>query len=103
MTSPLVSVIILTHNRTDEVREALVSIFAQDYPRLEVILLDNGSTDGSPAALKESFPDITLVSLPENIIRRSTNLVISRTCDFCRRGEYHNTVHSVPICRRGRQ
>jgi GT2 family glycosyltransferase len=67
VTSPLVSVIILTHNRTDEVREAIFSIFAQDHPRIEVILLDNGSTDESPVALETSFPDIKLISLPENI------------------------------------
>jgi GT2 family glycosyltransferase len=44
---PLVSVVIVNLNGGAYLRECLESVFAQTHPRLEVILVDNGSTDGS--------------------------------------------------------
>jgi GT2 family glycosyltransferase len=35
--------------------------------RLDVVVVDNGSTDGSPAAVRADFPEVTLVELDENI------------------------------------
>ncbi len=47
MTGPLVSVIVAVHNGERFLREALDSLFAQDYSPLEVIFIDDGSTDDS--------------------------------------------------------
>lgn len=41
----LVTYTILTHNRSDDLREALLSILRQSYPEIEVIVVDNGSND----------------------------------------------------------
>lgn len=46
---PLVSILIPTYNRLDFVQEAVASCLSQTYPRLEVIVLDDGSTDGTRA------------------------------------------------------
>jgi glycosyltransferase involved in cell wall biosynthesis len=48
---PLISVIIPTLNRAAYVREAIESVFAQDYPRVELIVVDNGSTDDTQKLL----------------------------------------------------
>jgi glycosyltransferase involved in cell wall biosynthesis len=55
--SPRVSVLITTRNRRDELLRALRSVFDQDVRPIEVIVLDDGSTDGTSDAVAASFPE----------------------------------------------
>jgi glycosyltransferase involved in cell wall biosynthesis len=67
--TPLVTIIALCHNHAPYLREALDSILAQDYAPLEVWLVDNGSTDGSPAILRayaQAQPSWHQLLLPAN-------------------------------------
>lgn len=50
---PSISVVIPSFNQARFVRQALDSIFRQNYPNLEVIVLDPGSTDGTREILLE--------------------------------------------------
>ncbi|MBF9220553.1 glycosyltransferase family 2 protein [Hymenobacter ruricola] len=68
--APVVTVVALCHNHAPFLREALDSILAQTYPQLEVWLVDDASTDGSPAILREyaaRCPGWHLLLLPENV------------------------------------
>jgi glycosyltransferase involved in cell wall biosynthesis len=49
----LVSVVIPTRNRRDRLAQAIESAKAQTWPNLEIIVVDDGSTDGTPAYLQE--------------------------------------------------
>ena len=53
---PLVSVVITTYNGQRFIRQALESMLGQTYPRLEVVVVDDGSTDDTPRIL-ESVTD----------------------------------------------
>jgi len=55
---PIVSICIPTYNRRDYLREALASVFAQTYKEYEVIVLDDGSTDGSGEMIKSAGYDV---------------------------------------------
>jgi len=49
--APLVSVIIPTYNRADLVRQAVASVKAQTFRDFEIVVADDGSTDGTYEAL----------------------------------------------------
>jgi glycosyltransferase involved in cell wall biosynthesis len=50
---PLVSVVVPVYNQGEFLNEALQSLLAQSYRRVEIIALDDGSTDTTPDVLKK--------------------------------------------------
>ncbi|MDQ1352085.1 MAG: hypothetical protein QG657_2391 [Acidobacteriota bacterium] len=65
----LVSVVMLSYNRKHDAAEGIRLLLAQDYKNLEIIVVDNGSTDGTIETLSEIFSQeqIKLIALPRNI------------------------------------
>jgi GT2 family glycosyltransferase len=66
MGSPLVSVVIITWNRKDDVLESVGSVYNQNYQNVEIVVVDNGSTDGTADALAQGFPGVKIVALDRN-------------------------------------
>ena len=71
--STSVSIAILNYQRRDALRRALEAARAQRYAPLEVLVVDNASTDGSQEMVRREFPDVHLVALPENIAAAARN------------------------------
>lgn len=65
--NPLVTVNILSFNRKDELKNTLQKVYEQSYKNIEVIVVDNASSDGSPQMVKKEFPAVILVELDNNI------------------------------------
>ncbi|HSE40068.1 MAG TPA: glycosyltransferase family 2 protein [Acidobacteriota bacterium] len=63
---PLVSIITLNWNRKDDVARTLSLIQEQTYEPKEILMVDNGSTDGSVDLIRSSFPDVKVIALPKN-------------------------------------
>jgi hypothetical protein len=64
---PLVSIVMLCWNRLADVRESLSRIRLIEYGELEVIVVDNGSTDGTPEMVETEFPEVRLLRMEKNI------------------------------------
>ena len=58
-----VSIIVVSYNARDHLERSLASVAGGPY---EVIVVDNASTDGSPELVRERFPSVRLLELPEN-------------------------------------
>jgi GT2 family glycosyltransferase len=65
--NPLVTVNILSFNRRNELRNTLMKVYEQDYKNIEVIVVDNASSDGSAEMVEKEFPSVILIRLKKNI------------------------------------
>lgn len=63
----LVSVNILSYNRKEDLRHTLTKVYEQDYKNIEVIVVDNASSDGSQKMVEQEFPSVKLIKLTANI------------------------------------
>ncbi|NDE09615.1 MAG: glycosyltransferase family 2 protein [Chitinophagia bacterium] len=63
---PKVAIILLNWNSFDHTSNCIESLQLCDYPSFEIIVVDNGSIDGSGNLLKAKFPEIILIASPTN-------------------------------------
>jgi GT2 family glycosyltransferase len=81
---PLVSVVVVAYNSRDWLDECLPSLFNQTYTPLEVVVVDNGSSDGAAQWVSGQYPEAILLPLEETqTFARATNLGAAAA-----RGEY---------------
>lgn len=78
---PLCSFVIVNYNGLQYLHPCLQAVYALDYPRdrLEVILVDNGSTDDSLATVERDFPEVVTLRNPRNNFAAALNLGIVRS------------------------
>jgi glycosyltransferase involved in cell wall biosynthesis len=80
--NPLISVVIPVYNGERFIGEALDSVFAQDYQPVEVIVVDDGSTDGTASAALV-YPAVHYFYQPNNGVASARNSGIALA-----KGEY---------------
>ncbi|WP_243688237.1 glycosyltransferase family 2 protein [Geotalea toluenoxydans] len=88
--NPLVSVIILNWNGRRFLKECLDSLLRQSYTDFETVLVDNGSSDGSPDYIRRKYPAVRVVALPQNIGFAAGNNVGLEHC----RGQFIVTLNN---------
>jgi glycosyltransferase involved in cell wall biosynthesis len=69
ISDPLVSVVIPTYNRSDKLLRLIGSIQDQILPddlRIEILVVDNASTDNTVGLLKETYPSTQVIKLDRN-------------------------------------
>ena len=64
---PVVHVVILTWNQRETTLACLESLSGITYPSFRVIVVDNGSTDGTAQAIRKHFPDTEIVVNEQNL------------------------------------
>lgn len=67
------SVIIPTHDRRALLERALASVFAQTAPAGEIIVVDDGSTDGTGDAVRPRFPSVRYLWQPNRGVSAARN------------------------------
>lgn len=65
--TPSVAAIVLNYNGKDVTLEALESLEGMSYPSYDLVVVDNGSTDGSAEAIAERFPAVHQVRTEDNL------------------------------------
>jgi GT2 family glycosyltransferase len=64
---PLVYIIVLSWNGKDDTLECLKSLQQLTYPNVRVLLIDNASTDGTVATVRNAFADVGILVNPTNL------------------------------------
>jgi len=67
MMQPSVTIIVLNYNNCEDTLDCLRSLQHLTYPSIQVLVIDNGSSDGSVEAIQTQFPEMTLVATGENL------------------------------------
>lgn len=63
---PSVAIVVLNWNGLDDTVACVRSLLHVSYRRFQIIIVDNGSTDGSPDKIAQMFPQLVLLRRPTN-------------------------------------
>ncbi|HOY65402.1 MAG TPA: glycosyltransferase family 2 protein [Candidatus Ozemobacteraceae bacterium] len=64
--SPRVGIVMLTWNQKQMTFEGLTALRKLEGPKPRIVLVDNGSVDGTCEAVREAFPEVEVLGLPAN-------------------------------------
>jgi GT2 family glycosyltransferase len=67
MPRPEAAIVILNWNNAPDTIECLESVSRLDYPNYRVLVVDNGSTDGSVGLIRAAHPNVKIIETGENL------------------------------------
>lgn len=65
--APLVHILVLTYNQLELTRACLESLAQADYPNAQIVVLDNGSTDGTEEFVRRAYPRVRYIQNGANL------------------------------------
>ena len=77
---PSVGIVVVNYNGAAFIRPFAESLSRVDYPNRRIVIVDNGSRDGSDAELQRLLPDAVLLRAPENLGTAGGNNIGIRHC-----------------------
>jgi glycosyltransferase involved in cell wall biosynthesis len=83
MTQPLVSVALCTYNGAEYLQDQLLSILNQTYPSLELVIVDDRSTDTTLEIVEELARKDARIRVYKNEENLGHNLNFSKACSLC--------------------
>lgn len=63
----MISIVIPVHNRRAFTRQCLACLAEQTYRNFQIIVVDDGSTDGTDAMIREEFPEVVVLTGDGNL------------------------------------
>lgn len=80
---PVIYVVIPVYNRKEFTKDCIVSLQNQTYKRLKIIIVDDGSTDGTKEMLQTEFPDVIVLYGDGNLFwTKAINMGISKALEL---------------------
>jgi glycosyltransferase involved in cell wall biosynthesis len=84
-----ISVAVVTKNRAGSLKRLLDGVLREDYPNLEIVVVDGASTDGTVELLKSYGPAVRWISEPDNgeyfawnkAVAMATGEILKPICD----------------------
>jgi len=67
MENDLIYIVVLAWNHKEDTREALTSFLNSNYSNYRIVVVDNGSTDGTDSMVAYEFPSVELISVEKNL------------------------------------
>ena len=67
MNYPKIIILILSYNGKHLLKEAIESYLANDYPNFEIVVIDNGSVDGSKEYVEENWKEVKVHRTEKNL------------------------------------
>ena len=76
---PLVTALVVSRNSKEELLQCLKAFFASADVPVDAVVVDNDSSDGSPAAVTDEFPQATVLVQSKNLgYGRAANVGLER-------------------------
>src|SRR3989338_11073338 len=98
MSEPLVTVYITNHNYARYLRQSIESVLGQKFTDFELIIIDDGSTDGSLEILTEyeRHPQVRIVSQENHGLTVANNIALDRKST--RLNSSHSSISYAVFC-----